>query len=309
MLSKSSLVFMTSTFFLSSCAYFEAPPTYNEKLRREKKIELTKTERLPEIPLFDLPKTTSKAKKSGRFNASLKTEKEKQRPLGNRSNKRIYFLALLDQYHQLTSLSSRIQGRDIAHCPQFHSSWVEYNERHPQATMAKGDSLQLQDYPFHHPDALKYYPELNLPVEEGGKLNVLEAVQSHHWNKEEALLTALNLHAKHLGDEIYEMCETGSADNFYVYENLSRHIKKQKLEANKVGLRTLFKGPLFFNMALLQSLHGHQDRSPSRAVASSSNNREGRQTKIINNELTSRFQAPWFEEYLKAMKEHHHDKR
>jgi hypothetical protein len=104
--------------------------------------------------------------------------------------------------------------------------------------------------------------------------------------------TAINLHATKLRSELNELCEYGTSDNYYAFENLITYAKDQKgLSSNATSIKAMFKTSILSNYALLNSL---KEKDNARAPASIA---ESEQKNLLN-KILKNLSAPWFNEYL-----------
>jgi hypothetical protein len=66
---------------------------------------------------------------------------------------------------------------------------------------------------------------------------------------------AFKLHLEKTLEEIKELCENGSGENYYAFENLITHMRANKeYHRSKEAMESLLKITLFSNLALISAL-------------------------------------------------------
>ena len=63
------------------------------------------------------------------------------------------------------------------------------------------------------------------------------------------------MHLDRTKKEIYELCETGSSANYFIYENLNSLTSSTPMNPKKENLETILKVSIFANDFLLSSLY------------------------------------------------------
>ena len=294
-LQVTSLLLLLSAGCASS---YRAPESVEQKIARYEP-QGTKTNLVPELPTAK----ASKAAKAGRAPASVSMEAPEETSSDlQHSNKRLYFLTLFSQYKELDA-----KGRELNICPHFHSQLVDHSESYRnQMTSVKAIpqySAQLIENILKDETLLSQYPEFALPMTETNlRPRVIDVLAKAPVEKREELSKmelerALMIHSNKTYAELAELCEYGSSDNYYIFENMVAHMNRHKNSPQPEQLRILLKSSLMFNHALVQSLKGQQTKAPSRAPASAETT-----TGIpYTSEALKRLNAAWSQEYFKTM--------
>jgi hypothetical protein len=201
----------------------------------------------------------------GRGPASVSKPKTFKLP----STKRLYFITLYGQYKDMSGYLGNQEAPKLNHCPSFHTTLINYQGRTPDYN-AKKEVKWEKRYSQVRADMVGTFPELALPVtyeEENPRLyDVIksEGVASAKKNFQKAL----GIHLTKTYKELNELCESGTSENYYNYENLMTHIRREGEEfaPNKHSLKILLKTTVFSNIALIKSLE--RDVSKGRVPAS-----------------------------------------
>jgi len=225
--------------------------------------------------------------------------------LGNYSNKRLYFLTLLDQYQNLRLLGSEQVAPEINICPSFHTSVTNHKEKLKKTRFNKSQFRQyrvsastmnmIQD-----PQVLALFPEMSLPVtNENVRPRVIDIVRSKNLksNEVEAVVSkAISVHLTKTYKELRELCESGASNNYYIYENLLTHVRtKGGLNQSEKGVGILLKTTLFSNTVLMTSLE--KKKTKGRGIASSTEKTN------YKKELSQRMGIQWTNSYLERVKD------
>ncbi|MBF0205383.1 MAG: hypothetical protein HQK53_00695 [Oligoflexia bacterium] len=300
------LVLIALLLMLVSCTTYQTPESIDERMARTDAVKVT-TGSLPDIPLMslDFPKAAV-----GRAPSSVG-------PVGHvapavpgmksYTNKKIYFLGILDQYEQFKYfLEDNYQTKrpPLEFCPQFHTLYLNYysyfRATHPGVERAKAEKAPLSSYSMEKnlstrsKESYFLYPELALPL----------TVDTSHPNVGEIadanlaqLIFAYKAHLNKLHSEIKELCEYGGSANYYVFENLINHMKgNPTFHRSKVAMQALLKTVLIGNMAIITALEaeffsGHgpaMDQPPMR--------------KELAQEILSRLDADWAQIYFSELR-------
>ena len=286
----------TFSLVLASCSSgysYKKPESFDEKISRYQSRSMN-TNLVPEVQISE--KFSYKASRS-RGPASVQ---ERDNGLNQYNNKRLYFLTLYSQYQSIKPFaSSEAIGLSINHCPSFHSSYLTYSETSSSNPIARSYKLPISNMSELKNDAvMASYPEFYLPVSKNSvRPRVIDlAIKENLSAKETETIveSAIDIHIAKTYSELSELCDTGSSSNYYVYENLMTHIKtKDKISANSVGLKTLFKTTLFSNMALTNSIKKNQ-KMKSRGIASYAHKQS------FDSEVIKRLEVPWVKSYLQS---------
>jgi hypothetical protein len=216
------------------------------------------------------------------------------------SNKKLYFLTLLSQYQQLNTLIPDQKAPEVKHCPNFHTNLLNHKEQNggyaPLASRYKYGSFT--------DDTVALYPELALPMGLDGKRPRVVDIMKNPEKKstyggDKAIVEkALSLHLSKTYKELRELCQYGSSDNYYIWENLVTHIKRNKrgFPANKENMSTLLKTTIFTNRALILS-YGHRNRNRNSRTPASI-----KSTSTYHDMVLRRLNVKWSESYFYAIK-------
>lgn len=243
---------------LVSCSTYRRPESFRDKMERfNAKSKYTNT--IPDIKIDE-------GLFKGRKLASIRP-KRKKKELTPMSNKRLYFLTLFQQYNQLKPFS-KIDSPNISICPNFHTAILDHKNR-LESRLEKNKKLYKFSYTSKLSNGeLKKFPEMYLPLnKEGQTPSVLELYKKNKSKSLNKLVSkALDIHLGKTFKELTELCEYGSSDNYYAYENLATHIKANgKLSPSKINLKILFKTTIFSNKALIKSFSKGKGRTPASA--------------------------------------------
>lgn len=221
-----------------------------------------------------------------------------------KSSKRLYFSTLFTQYEYLRNLDLKESAPVISHCPNFHSSVVEIREQNPVGTERK--SIDWKSRYKGDWQTLSYqFPELNLPVDDYQQHpKVAEVMSNPEYMKkygdriDDIMNKALSLHLFKTYRELNELCEIGTSDNYYSYENLLGHIERHAnvRAPESENMKTLYKTTLFSNMALIHSLNEGGKRSRTPASASEVSEQSYHQA------VMKRFKVEWVGDYFKTLR-------
>ena len=252
---------------------------------------------IPNAPYYFISPDALKDTKSSKNTRSLSSSTSSavvKRPLQTIGDKGIYFLIYYEQYESYRKL---VGGLDrIDSCPNFHSALLEY------FPLNRGEEQNSPLDPYQLPwEKLKnlpastwaFFPELSLPLQNQSPFpSLIEIFQNQVQNSESELLTrALLLHGKMMKAELDELCENGSTENSYVFENTDTYLKDHadKLSQDE-HLKILNRINLFSNLTLIKVLQEAvpNQRRPS-SVQAMRNNFEA--------ELLERMHATWATKY------------
>ncbi|ATH08289.1 hypothetical protein BIY24_10120 [Halobacteriovorax marinus] len=289
----------TFSLAMSSCSSgysYKKPESFEEKISRYEARSLN-TNLVPEVQVSKSFKHTSR---KSRGPASVSTSSSEDKGYNQYNNKRLYFLTLYSQYQQIKPLASNESvAIELNHCPSFHTSFLSYNESSPKSTSARDYKMPFKSMEsLRDADYMTRYPEFFLPVSRSStRPRVIDMAIKDNLSAsktKELVKSAINIHVAKTYSELTELCETGSSSNYYIYENLMTHIKtRDKISADQIGLKTLFKTTLFSNMALTTSIKRNQ-RQKSRGIASVGSQHG------LDQEVIKRLEVPWVESYLQS---------
>lgn len=143
--------------------------------------------------------------------------------LSEKSPRRVYFSAL---YHQYLTLGQYMGKKsEVKFCPQFHHDKVETDSGLvPKVTMYQSQSVE--------DEGRDYFPEL--------AFNKNFSLRDYH---------------KVIKSEIETLCEEGTSDNFYKFDNLITHYAhKPSFHQDPKAMSSVLKIPVFANFYLVKML-------------------------------------------------------
>lgn len=289
-MSNSKLISIATLLLLSSCGGYEykRSETVEEKIARYQASNLVPNH-VPEIAVLNDQKLYQA---TGRGPASLGMAIHPDKNLAPFSNKRIYFLSMLSQYKTLKRFSTGSSSPDLSVCPSFHTEILDqdgYKEtKHSQALPINFNTQQV----VNNQTLAAHYPELFLPMTiDAPRPRVVDLIRKEQdpANVKKVLQKALEIHLTKTYNELKELCEYGSSDNYYIYENLITHINDNKFQPGHESFQTLMKTTVWSNMAIIQSLTRNK-RGRSIASTGPKNN--------YAKEVIYRMKAGWTQNYF-----------
>jgi len=218
------------------------------------------------------------------------------------SNKRLYFLGLYSQYKQLGSYITSETAPEINHCPAFHSSLLTLKEQRKANQTASANKVDFTGrYKSLNQDSPALYPELALPVSlDNEEVTLLEAIKTSDRDETHQLLSqAIKVHLTKTHKELEELCDSGTSQNYYNYENLTTHVQRAgaNFAPTAQSLATLLKTTLFANKAILESLSHGKGIIKGRFPASSSQADDSAYEGVVEN-----LGANWTNGYFQALR-------
>jgi hypothetical protein len=258
------------------------------------------TNLVPEIKAYGI---SFKGMDKGRTPASLVPTKKNTDETENLfTNKKLYFLSLIDQYETLKRFSNKAEAPSVSICPNFHTGLITHYEKYNQLyNPLKNVSLNYSLNEIKNNEYLSNHPELYLPVSKESNLpRVVDIIKSNPTYSNNDINTlvqkAVDIHLTKTYYEISELCEYGVSDNYYIYENLITHIKTTNFKPSTENLNILLKSTVFANMAIINSLSKQTIRT-GRSLAST--NEIGN---LYSNELLNKTNSKWADEYFNSLK-------
>ncbi|PIP89228.1 MAG: hypothetical protein COW01_06805 [Bdellovibrionales bacterium CG12_big_fil_rev_8_21_14_0_65_38_15] len=283
-MSQKNLLISLCALSVVACGHYSPPETFESKMARYQ-VRNTGNSGVPEIEPIQFKTTRMRAPAS----VEPKTEKEDI----NFSNRKLYFITLYKQYHELSSFS-QTPVREIKQCPSFHSALVDHSEvEKPRVDWkVQYNTNKIQDENY-----VKYYPELYLSMDDNAPTpRVVDLIRNDTSKTQSLVQSAIEKHVDKTHAELAELCEYGTSDNYYAFENLNTEIRKKDVApASTTGMKILLKTTLFSNKALIESLK--QSSTPSRSPASA--------IKKVDFEalVMNRLGVPWAKGYYQSLKE------
>ncbi len=305
---KSTLKLSTLILVASSLAYScSSPESYQQKMAR---YTPKATEGKNLVPEFQVGEFEFSIPKKNRAPASIASEQTSfdEAKESNPTNKKLYFLALYSQYEQLKQFGQDFIGPEVSICPSFHTSLTKYKEKDASAWKRNiSKKLEYDVARMSEDGYITKRPELLLPLsKDEATPRVIDIVRNSTSIKNEQTVNelvhkAIDIHLAKTYTELKELCEYGSSDNYYVYENLITHIKNTKFEAEPSNMNVLLKTTLFSNMALMTSLDNHSTKPASgRSIASVTKPLESKLP--YSQELFTRLNVSWAGQYFDYLK-------
>lgn len=273
-------VALFSLILLSSCAGYRQPESFQEKMDRFR----PRTVNPNPVPEFSKTAPIKSFKANRRRPASAGQEQKLP------STKRLYFMALYNQYKTLGSYLTHSKPAELKHCPSFHTNFVTMNESMTSIGPKKMNfEKRLSKIGQPSKEKVTHFPELSLPLATGEKAPKLYEVMSPQANYSVLFENALTLHLTKTYSELQELCDSGSSENYYTYENLTRHIQRtgEDFTSSPESFKAYMKTTLFSNMALVKSLE--KDTQRGRFPASTP-----KEQSLFLNQL----QADWSDDYF-----------
>jgi hypothetical protein len=279
-LMKNFILGVCAVVLISCGSYYRPPESIQSKMDRyEPKKKKTNIVPVALIKQYNF---------SNRSPASVKFSRKKK--IGY-SNKRLYFLTLYSQYLAMKRLTTSTNTPEQFSCPHFHTSLLTNKNILKKSKSLKPIELRSYDQQkFNDQSYLTSHLELILPMnnfEVAPKaVDILKTadVAKH----KEIIKSALNTHVVKTFNEVKELCDYGSSDNYYSYETLiSQNNEKRILSPSKNSLSILLKNPVFFNMALLKNL---EKKTNSRSIAST---QQTEKSDHLEREIIHRLNVGW----------------
>ncbi|MCP4912073.1 MAG: hypothetical protein GY909_03050 [Oligoflexia bacterium] len=285
------LVISTLLLGVASCSSnYKRPESFESKMARFSSQDINKNK----VPNYVLPDFDyNKLKVTKRGPASAGDELNFDIP---RSNKKLYFLGLLGQYNSMKTFLTQAYAPEVNICPNFHTTLLNHKEVASKNPFTNSNFRNR--YTNFSEEEVKNYPELSLPMTADSTsprvVDILRNTKNLTHEKTNAVITkALRIHIKKTYDEIYELCDTGTSENYYIFENMITAVNKDahKFTPGKESLKKFFKVTVFSNIALMKSLknaHINSSRFPASAIKQVD----------YSKAISSRMKANWAYDYI-----------
>lgn len=281
-MSKNSLLILTSALAVSACGHYSPPETFESKMARYQ-VNTDGASVVPKIESVDFKTTRSRAP------ASVMQNNDEDVSF---SNKKLYFITLYRQYNEMAAYSSSSSVKTIDQCPSFHSALVDHAvPKHSKVKWsANYDSKRINDDQY-----ARYFPELYLSMDTNSATpRALDLARKNAPKAEDYVQKAIDQHVEKTYSELAELCEYGTSDNYYAFENLHTEIRKKSVaSANSSGMGILLKTTVFSNKAVIESLKKY--KSASRMPASAIEQVD------YEYEVMKRLGVPWAKSYYQAI--------
>lgn len=291
---KNQKIILLSVLMLSACSSGES---IQSKMNRYQAYN-SQTNYVPEIKVATITFNTST---KNRAPASVKTPEEKSLTgESNITNKRLYFLTLVDQYEILKKYSDQYEAPKVSLCPSFHTGLLNHYEKYTSTSNKMSMQFRYDIASIQSDDYVERHPELYLPITKEANLpRVIDIIKSKKVSESsvvsDLVKKAVDIHLTKTYHEISELCENGTSDNYYIYENLITHIKSSEFQPSKENMNILLKTSVFSNMAILSSLENQKEKM-GRTIAST-----GKKSGHYSDELISKMNVEWSNEYFKNL--------
>lgn len=281
---------ITLSLFTISCSLsyhtnYKAPERIHayKKIQRQKVPQFNVLGDLIEQQSFRVPASVEEKKA-----LAIKSIDPGDKMTGGHSDKRLYFLSLLAQYDRLESFFHGRQKKES--CPGFHSSMLTYRTQSKKHTTKPFVVPSVNKDQLKNRRLLSLFPELLLPMDlKKDRPRVADLMISKPSLLHVHLKKGLKTHLKKIRNELEELCQTGTAQNYYNYENLLTLFRgKQRLPASEKNMKILFKITVFANMFLIHSL---EYNSKKRSFVADP----------YTNEIIRRLNASWLWRYLEKV--------
>ncbi len=246
-----------------SCGSYR-PESFESKMAHYNSEE-QKTNQVPPLALnFEEGKTRAPSSVVTPAKTNKKTESTELSALAALSNKKLYFLALFDQYNNLARYTPSTTAK-IKSCPNFHSGIIEQLGEYPDPNHFK-TPIRSEEF-----GTLKTHLGLQLPMQKNDFHPTVTEFYSSTKNQNlyELQVKALDVHLSKMYDELTELCEYGTSDNYYIFENLTTYIQTQKLTMSNDNLKILMRTTLFTNQVLTNTFErmSEKGRKPAAGQA------------------------------------------
>jgi len=245
---------MTLLLILAGCGSYR-PESMESKMSHYNSEE-QKTNQVPILSInFDV--TKSRAPSS----LALTEGKNKSAPnesaeLLHFSNKKLYFMALFDQYNRLSRYTPSTTAM-IKSCPNFHSGIIEILGDYPNPNNFKSP-LRSEDYQAE----TTTHVGMQLPMQKNDFHPTVSEffASAKGQNLYDLQIKALDVHLSKMYDELEELCQYGTSDNYYIFENLTTYIETKKLTQNNENFKILMRTTLFTNQVLTNTFEGLSEK-------------------------------------------------
>lgn len=251
-----------------------------------KQQKLSSYENHKTLPHFEVSKdlvekAVEKTKNQNRQTASVSSPQKDEL-----SSKDVYFVSVYEQYQTLGQFYPQYY-KELKSCPHFHNLKIE-NQR-AQFVKMSPKAEEVYSHAKEEQSASKY-PELNLTDEHSQPLkNIIGQT-----NEEEFVQKFELAHKNYLErnyQELVDLCEYGYSSNYYIYENLKRHLAQNKSNSKLVSLVAISKTLVFSNLLVIAS-HEKRVFGPQFNVAQSLSGTQ--------KEALRRIDSSWTIEYLQS---------
>lgn len=207
-------------------------------------------------------------------------------------NKRAYFVALLNQYYGLSQFFS--DKKELNSCPNFHNVWL--NLKKPQEYITYKPRFTLSD--LKSDATYSKNPILLLPVDSTAKTSY-DLYKDGFIKTEADLYKNLNLallyKVSQIHLEVTELCEYGSSDDYFIYENFITYSKDKNDDKMEKRLGLALRNNILINQALISSMDIPK-KTANRTIASESIKKDDDLKTIL-----SKFNMPWAETYFMGL--------
>lgn len=192
------------------------------------------------------------------------------------TNKQVYFLTLLQQYLTFNSIIGKSE-KDFS-CPKFHNDLLNYRSL---ITIQKNHYSLEHNYTtvLNDERLLPSFPIMALPYNED--VDLYSYFKNSDENVKEHIQYALEIYNNKNFIEINELCEQGTSDGYYIYENLV-NFHSSSNDKDNLTLEAILNIPVIANMLVIDSLKLNNNDALN----------------IINEKILNRSRLGWFKNYL-----------
>jgi len=273
---RSSMAYTILLALLVSCSSYRAPESFDDKMDRFQ----AKMQGQNQVPKFTISNKsaqvamskTAAARNPASIQSNIKSESKY-------SNKRLYFLSLYFEYESMRKLTSQTT-KDIKICPHFHSGIVENRSYLNEIQKSSSHTAWMKELAEKATQAitndgdvaLQEFPILSLPINNTVEsATVYDTYQKKHDSLVKLFDDAILLHANNTHSELEELCEYGTSDNYFIYENLVTYSQNNKLVPSQQSFEVLLRTTLVSNFFLEKAILGQYDKGRGPASQSGSN--------------------------------------
>ena len=220
----------------------------------------------------------------GRFPASTQTFDQ----FKNTKNKELYFMATYAQYNEYLKLGF-FPKKPLKYCPHLHETFLNIKKT-PSVHLSSDKTLASYNINSVN-EGPGLFPELHLPIElNSPHPNVLDS-----WRETKGptppLKQGINIAIQKLENELHELCETGSSDNYFIVENLVSYMGRSNSSDREKTIKRLLKTSLFVNFSIINALAKRNKLSVDKQYG------------IYHTELLQRLNTSWAIVYFQRLNE------
>jgi hypothetical protein len=205
-------------------------------------------------------------------------------------NTELYFFSLYSQFRYFEQML-QLENKRNNICPQFHHA-LQVNEslakeRQFTVVFKQHDYISISN----NVESFWYFPELSLPIDSDDDADLVYEKLTKS-NAKDLIFKALTTQYEKIANEVDELCERGTSNNLYVFQNFIDYVKDHQDFTNSiVGMKAMLKLPIFSNYYLLSMLtESNQWKMDDYLVVYSN----------LHRQLFSKIQMSWVQQGLVA---------